>query len=83
MTFSKANRAPSFIWSFGIHMEPSVYGLVHTTCTYINTSMVHAEMSMHLKTIRMLGTLEFRQFKTIGLPESAFAFAVLTWIRTN
>jgi hypothetical protein len=28
IAFSKANRAPSSIWSSGLHMEPSVYGLI-------------------------------------------------------
>jgi hypothetical protein len=28
IAFSKANRAPSSIWSPELHMEPSVYGLI-------------------------------------------------------
>jgi hypothetical protein len=36
MASSKAHRAPSSIWSSGLHMEPSVYGLIR--CDECNVS---------------------------------------------
>jgi hypothetical protein len=49
MAFSKANGAPSSIWSSGLHMQPSVYGRIIICIILCN---IPTDMTASSKTTR-------------------------------